>query len=676
MPRNIAKFYPEVPPPPEGVTSAKKAVAASSTKTRTVRGKRGGLKVMPTMPLDILLEIFSHLHPRDLLSLARTNKPFRDFLMSRASSSSLWRASRRNVEGLPDCPPHLSEPAYANLAFSPYCHGCDKTNIHSIIWEWGVRYCNTCKKRLCTEYFNVMRFRNKTQVEGVTPLELLTTGILAPGRDYGSMYQLYHTAEVLEINEAVDRLSEDMEGLREYVENRKNRIKVIREHAALCARWQAQKVASRATELERVRKARLNAIVARLRDMGWSQDLDKMGTSYYPLTRHPDVRVSRQLTDRGWLKIRDKLVAVMQTTQSRRLLNERRELLKARLRLFGIVVNRFYASPRRTEETELQPGVTDIAVMPEVRRLLDVPSDIAVTLETLEPLRDELPTLIQRWQTEIREGLTQMLSQKLGNTHSSRLLDLAISYFECRVCKWAFRYPEVLAHRCPRSHGNSYGYDDTIATAFEWAIHSNGHPEPWSSTVFTVDHALEFSSIIVRVCGKDPDHATRQEMDAWGLRLCYVRKSAPERRLIVPWRDAILHEWHKRRHEFQPEGEREWTIAPQEDIDQAKAIEAFDKSGSHFARLASSVGWSCSLCTDGWNSRAQTISIIKMHLRLKHLVEDPTIANGDMYFHPDCKPRGARQIWRLPARFQDEVEEAYLDNGERAAKLKGDVYYV
>lgn len=374
-----------------------------------------------------------------------------------------------------------------------------------------------------------------------------------------------------------------------------------------------------------------------------------MGTSYYPLTRHPDVRVSRQLTDRGgsldvtvetqlmryvgWLKIRDKLVAVMQTTQSRRLLNERRELLKARLRLFGIVVNRFYASPRRTEETELQPGVTDIAVMPEVRRLLDVPSDIAVTLETLEPLRDELPTLIQRWQTEIREGLTQMLSQKLGNTHSSRLLDLAISYFECRVCKWAFRYPEVLAHRCPRSHGNSYGYDDTIATAFEWAIHSNGHPEPWSSTVFTVDHALEFSSIIVRVCGKDPDHATRQEMDAWGLRLCYVRKSAPERRLIVPWRDAvglirsislrklktpqILHEWHKRRHEFQPEGEREWTIAPQEDIDQAKAIEAFDKSGSHFARLASSVGWSCSLCTDGWNSRAQTISIIKMHLRLK-----------------------------------------------------------
>lgn len=98
-----------------------------------------------------------------------------------------------------------------------------------------------------------MRFRNKTQVEGVTPLELLTTGvcyrdipqylvhlphqlfqILAPGRDYGSMYQLYHTAEVLEINEAVDRLSEDMEGLREYVENRKNRIKVIREVHPLC----------------------------------------------------------------------------------------------------------------------------------------------------------------------------------------------------------------------------------------------------------------------------------------------------------------------------------------------------------------------------------------------------------------------------------------------------------
>ena len=62
------------------------------------------------------------MHPRDLLSLARTTKNFRAFLMSRKTSVLSWKASRANVEGLPDCPEFLSEPAYANLAFSAVCH--------------------------------------------------------------------------------------------------------------------------------------------------------------------------------------------------------------------------------------------------------------------------------------------------------------------------------------------------------------------------------------------------------------------------------------------------------------------------------------------------------------------------------------------------------------------------
>ena len=41
--------------------------------------------------------------------------------MSRRSASA-WRAARANVEGLPDCPPHLSEPEYANLLFFSYCN--------------------------------------------------------------------------------------------------------------------------------------------------------------------------------------------------------------------------------------------------------------------------------------------------------------------------------------------------------------------------------------------------------------------------------------------------------------------------------------------------------------------------------------------------------------------------
>lgn len=75
----------------------------------------------PCYVLLTAFQILRLLEPRDLLNLARTSKPFRELLMSR-SSASMWKAARENVEGLPDCPAHLSEPAYANLCFFPYCH--------------------------------------------------------------------------------------------------------------------------------------------------------------------------------------------------------------------------------------------------------------------------------------------------------------------------------------------------------------------------------------------------------------------------------------------------------------------------------------------------------------------------------------------------------------------------
>lgn len=66
-------------------------------------------------------KIMKYLMPRDLLQLARTTKGFRSFLISR-SSSGLWKVARENVKGLPCCPSHLSEPAWASLAFETNCN--------------------------------------------------------------------------------------------------------------------------------------------------------------------------------------------------------------------------------------------------------------------------------------------------------------------------------------------------------------------------------------------------------------------------------------------------------------------------------------------------------------------------------------------------------------------------
>lgn len=61
------------------------------------------------------------MHPRDLLNLARTSKPVRALLISR-SAKPFWKASIAGVEGLPKCPPYLSEPAFVNLLYFSHCH--------------------------------------------------------------------------------------------------------------------------------------------------------------------------------------------------------------------------------------------------------------------------------------------------------------------------------------------------------------------------------------------------------------------------------------------------------------------------------------------------------------------------------------------------------------------------
>ncbi|KAI0781000.1 hypothetical protein BD413DRAFT_501686 [Trametes elegans] len=75
-----------------------------------------------------MIQIFAFLHPRDLLNLARTSKPFRALLMH-PSAAPFWRKARETVGNPPNCPTYLSEPAYANLMFFPHCHASPYYNI-------------------------------------------------------------------------------------------------------------------------------------------------------------------------------------------------------------------------------------------------------------------------------------------------------------------------------------------------------------------------------------------------------------------------------------------------------------------------------------------------------------------------------------------------------------------
>jgi hypothetical protein len=69
--------------------------------------------------LDV--QVFSFLHPYDLLRLSRTTKTLRGLLMAR-SARSTWIQALAAVPDLPPRPEDLSEYAWTRLLFDGVCH--------------------------------------------------------------------------------------------------------------------------------------------------------------------------------------------------------------------------------------------------------------------------------------------------------------------------------------------------------------------------------------------------------------------------------------------------------------------------------------------------------------------------------------------------------------------------
>jgi hypothetical protein len=125
--------------PPKKRTKRASDEAVTDVATNSRGQKKGSLsRLLTDMPLEILGEvsgaslvrpsaadvyaqIFSHLHPFDILRLSRTTKMFRRMLLS-VSSRSIWATALADVPDMPPCPDDLTEPQYTRLAFENVCH--------------------------------------------------------------------------------------------------------------------------------------------------------------------------------------------------------------------------------------------------------------------------------------------------------------------------------------------------------------------------------------------------------------------------------------------------------------------------------------------------------------------------------------------------------------------------
>ncbi|KIK95926.1 hypothetical protein PAXRUDRAFT_826525 [Paxillus rubicundulus Ve08.2h10] len=210
--------------------------------------RRGRLEMMPGMNLDVLFYIFGFLHPMDILNLARTTKSFRQLLM-RKSSAFIWKTSCKQIDGLPDCPPDLTEPQYVNLVFDPHCHRCGKV-APTIHWRLRLRYCPACRKQCLgdSKFCAAPVFFHPQAIPGEF-IDRRRRRVYLVVRD---------TARVLhEEFKQVPVLERDA-----FIKRKYRQVAEIAEHAAKCEVWHRGVTEARKFELEDVRAERAEASVS------------------------------------------------------------------------------------------------------------------------------------------------------------------------------------------------------------------------------------------------------------------------------------------------------------------------------------------------------------------------------------------------------------------------------
>ncbi|GAA6007243.1 hypothetical protein JCM10207_001557 [Rhodosporidiobolus poonsookiae] len=111
----------------------------------TRKGKKGKLAMVQALPVELLLEIFSHLGPKELLAVSNTCKPYHALLVAPASSS-LWKDARKRYK-LPDLEiDNLTELQYAELVFGTHCQLCEKKRVKHADWYLLKRICADCRR--------------------------------------------------------------------------------------------------------------------------------------------------------------------------------------------------------------------------------------------------------------------------------------------------------------------------------------------------------------------------------------------------------------------------------------------------------------------------------------------------------------------------------------------------
>ncbi|KAI9057952.1 hypothetical protein FKP32DRAFT_1597907 [Trametes sanguinea] len=512
------------------------------------------------MPLDILFEIFGHLHPHDLLRLARTTKALRNILMRR-SAITIWRNALANVEDLPRCPPDLTEPAYANLLFEPHCHFCLKARVMTVLWICRTRACKACLKEHFTQlsvFLASARIPYNPQVSIKTstmvPMEHIYNKLLIPNK----------VAE--EALALIEGCKGDWEALKQLEKERSAAVKALEANAYRLIDWQIKQSHKRSMNLIDLRNRRRKQIIERLCDLGYGEDLKWMTYDRVEeFIEHPLVKQPKELTDRIWNNIKPPMIAFAQTARAERLMRERCLHYINRLSVVRDTVVPWLAQRPLWEPL---PSIADFSYYtPGFRHILGRPADVFYKTLDLPPAQVNaiLQASARTWRADMARKLYDMVVAATAPAAStsdntvdapppgdptvdqlvSRVCS-ATTWFRCTdaTCNALLDYPRVLAHGCAHTAApvnlHPASDDDDLRNAYALVLES----QPWNMAgdriVFDTG-AAEAAAHVVRVCGRDPEKTDGAQMKQNRTRLACSLCSKDGRTCVMAWKRAVAH---------------------------------------------------------------------------------------------------------------------------------------
>ncbi|KAI0753833.1 hypothetical protein C8Q74DRAFT_343132 [Fomes fomentarius] len=549
------------PNKPQASASAGDTITNTAQRLGALRSWRwrGSLQDLPHSPVEIQLKVYSHLHPQDLLALARTSKQFRAFFLHR-SNEPLWHTARENAGNLPPCPPFMSEPAFMNLLFSPYCQNCGRSSGSKVIWEWFARYCPKCVIALSYSYNE-----SRDKISHVDPHKTFST----PGALL-ELFGVYRNQRVDRLEDCtshafrlckthVDSFIQTLDQLAKPITDEARSQVIARQKAytadrlpyvnSACKDWHDERQAERAARLEASRREHYTEIVKRLNEMGWDKEVELFQRSYswehLKIEGFQVVRQPSKLGPKSWEKTFEAIYPVLWPYRHKRLVQDCTAVFRPRFAALQAAIIAHYIQLPRTAQMDYHPNSVDLALMDECRAIADVPADKTVTQEDFAAL---VPELSARWEQERKKELTETFIAHLPAPPPDDVdvLGLGVAIFPCTRCKdvrkdsfmsdspspqyYAFyRYPVVLSHPCTH-----YGYDfkethnkdlevyPTLA-AMRPTEEADATWYPFSLSRLCDERDLKTTMTylldIMDAMGLDPSRTTKEELEACPARL-------------------------------------------------------------------------------------------------------------------------------------------------------------